>query len=194
MSKDKGKQLSYYNRFKLYENGLDKFTQEFDAYYYAQSLRNLRVMISSLMDDSERFMAMYQHRNTITHLSEESGSESDHDATSHMPKLLNKEKSKLDEHMANIDKFCKSYFSEEHSSKDFKLLKGAFTSKPLHNRELMHLAPTKEDSYDDAIPDPDDEDVGLSMRFSKPNLSLNKPKQKTRKKQKTINSMDDEDA
>ena len=41
--------------------GLKKYIQEFDAEYYAKSLRELKMLVSSLMDDSERFMSAYQH-------------------------------------------------------------------------------------------------------------------------------------
>lgn len=74
----------------LYEQGVDKFVKEFDAHYYARSLRNLKVMIASLMDDSERFMAVYQHRNTISLLKSDSESESDDDVTKGMPPILDR--------------------------------------------------------------------------------------------------------
>ena len=35
--------------------------KEFDVEYYAKSLRHLKVLIASMLDDSERFMTVYQH-------------------------------------------------------------------------------------------------------------------------------------
>jgi len=47
-------------RLELYNRGEEKFAKEFDAVYYAKSLRNLNTLMVSMLDDSEKFMANYQ--------------------------------------------------------------------------------------------------------------------------------------
>ena len=56
---------SLYNRHKLYLQGVEKFHNEIDVLNYTKSLRLLKILLSSLMDDSEKFMSTYQHQNWI---------------------------------------------------------------------------------------------------------------------------------
>ena len=64
------------------------FAQEFDAVYFARSLRNLKMLVSSLMDDSERFLSVYQQFNAINLSSWDSDSDSSDDPHNKIPKLL----------------------------------------------------------------------------------------------------------
>ena len=147
--------------------GLKKYIQEFDAEYYAKSLRELKMLVSSLMDDSERFMSAYQHWNWLSLLKSDTESDSDNDPTKDMPNYLSKEGIDAFDYHANINKFLDTYYAETHSSKDYKLLKGAFTSKKLKNKELDNLNPDKEDSFDMAMPSYQSE-----INSSKVNLGL----------------------
>ena len=54
---------SLYKRHKLYKQGVKRFSEEFDMIHYTKSLRLLKTLLSSLMDDSEKFMSIYQHQN-----------------------------------------------------------------------------------------------------------------------------------
>ena len=56
---------SLYNRHKVYLQGVDKFQKEIDVVNYTKSLRLLKILCSSLMDDSERFISNYQHQNWL---------------------------------------------------------------------------------------------------------------------------------
>ena len=57
--------FSLYNRHRLYLKGAEKFNQETDFVYYARSLRLLKMLVSSLMDDSEKYLSVYQHQNCL---------------------------------------------------------------------------------------------------------------------------------
>mmetsp|Transcript_7776 Transcript_7776/g.6873 ORF Transcript_7776/g.6873 Transcript_7776/m.6873 type:complete len:203 (+) Transcript_7776:1003-1611(+) len=61
----KKRPMNVKDRHKLYKKGEEKFTKEFDAVYYAKSLRNLNTLVNSLLDDSEKFMINFQRRNAI---------------------------------------------------------------------------------------------------------------------------------
>ena len=63
--------------------------KEFDAEYYAKSLRHLKVMIASLLDDSERFMTVYQHCNVLCLDKSNTESDSENEAVKEMPSYLN---------------------------------------------------------------------------------------------------------
>ena len=56
---------SLYNRHKLYKQGVKRFNQEIDLVYYTKSLRLLKTLLSSLMDDSEKTLSIYQHQNCL---------------------------------------------------------------------------------------------------------------------------------
>ena len=56
---------SLYNRHKLYKQGVERFNQEIDLVHYTKSLRLLKTLLSSLMDDSEKHLSIYQHQNCL---------------------------------------------------------------------------------------------------------------------------------
>ena len=80
--------LSLYNRYRLLKKGEDMYIKEFDAVYFAWSLKNLKMLVASLMDDSERFLSTYQHFNAITLASDSNSSNSSDDPYKKIPKLL----------------------------------------------------------------------------------------------------------
>lgn len=164
-----------YNRFVLHEKGLDKYIKEFDAEYYARSLRNLKMLVSSLMDDSERFMSNYQHCNSISLLKSDTEDDSEHEPVKHMPGYLWKSPDECSQHYNVIDTFLENYFKETHSSKDYKLLKGAFTSKKLKNEELKNLNPDKEDSYDNAMASSVEDNDDSNIAFAVDGISIHNP-------------------
>ena len=137
-----------YNRYKLHEKGLDKYVEEFDAEYYAKSLRHLKVLIATILDDSERFMTVYQHCNALTLVGSDTESDSENEAVKDMPSYLSKTNKSL-KHRANINEFLQGYFKENHTAKDIKMIKGAFTSKKVKNDELEHLHHEIENPSDD---------------------------------------------
>ena len=80
--------LSLYNRYKLLKKGEDMYIKEFDAVYFARSIRNLKMLVATLMDDSERFLSTYQQFNAISLVSESNSSNSSDDPYEKIPKLL----------------------------------------------------------------------------------------------------------
>ena len=98
------------------------------------------MLVSSLMDHNERFMAAYQHCNSISLLKSDTESESENEAVKDIPDYLKNNKEECHkQHHLNIKAFLELYLAEKHTPKDYKLLKGAFTSKRLQNDELKTL-------------------------------------------------------
>lgn len=140
LSRDNTKPYSFYNRHKLYEKGIDKFNSEFDAEHFVKSLRNLKILIASLMDDSERFMVTFQQRNALHLIQKDSDSESDEDAMGKkIPKMITNNTVSVENHKDRIKEFCLAYYSEQLTDKDFKLLNGVFSKRTLKNDELEYL-------------------------------------------------------
>ena len=110
--------------------------KEFDAEYYAKSLRNLKVLVASMLDDSERFMSVYQHCNSLCLDKSNTETDSENEAVKGMPSYLSKNNQKIEEHQNIIDEFLEAYYKERHTPKDVKMIKGAFTSQKLRNNEL----------------------------------------------------------
>ena len=149
----KKKPYSLYNRYKLYEKGLEKYTNEFDAEYYAKSLRLLKVLIASTLDDSERYMAVYQHCNSLSLAKSNSETDSENEAIKKMPGYLSNNKNDIDHYHNTIDKFLQGYFKEKHTPKDLKMIKGAFTRKKLKNDQLRHFNLSRGNSFDEELRD-----------------------------------------
>ena len=133
---------SLYNRHKLYQQGIDKFTQETDIVYYAKSLRMLKTLLSSLMDDSERYLSVFQHQNCLR-LVDSYSNEDDAPDEIRIPKLFS-DSSKIVPHNANINEFFENYLKEKFTAKDYRLLKGVFCNEELKNDELELFNPDKE--------------------------------------------------
>ena len=91
------------NRLKLYEKGESKFIREFDAISYAKNMRNLNTLVTSMMDDSERFMIGYQKRNAISFDTETESDHSDEDPDS-IPKMFSSIERKKT-HQDKVDDF-----------------------------------------------------------------------------------------
>ena len=135
---------SVYNRYRVYLQGAEKFYQEIDLIHYTKSLRLLKTLLSSLMDDNERFMSVYQYQNSLKLKSCELCHEKQ-DNDRKMPKLVANE-FEVDYHVIQIEKFFNSYLEEKFSAKDYRLLKGVFWSEDLKNDELNILMPDKNNS------------------------------------------------
>lgn len=141
LSCNKNKPYGFYNRFQLLEKGLDKFSSEFDAEQYAKSIRNLKMLVSSVMDENERSLGKFQHTNTISLIKSESDEESEGEIDKEMPKLIER-KSTLAHHRNIVDKFLLKYYTEKHTSKDYKLMNGIMTKKTLTNEDIKKMDPT----------------------------------------------------
>ena len=85
------------------------FTKELDIVEFIRTQRKLKMLIHSLMDESERFLAPYQKLNAISLLSDFDSNNSDDPAYSKIPKLLSNSKSK-ELHSSNIDSFMVRLF------------------------------------------------------------------------------------
>ena len=95
------------HRYKLYKKGEEKYIKEFDAVKIARSLRNLKMLVASLMDDSERFLSTYQQFNAISLISESNKSDSSSSPYDKIPRLLSS-KTKRNKHEEWINKFMVS--------------------------------------------------------------------------------------
>lgn len=62
---NKKNKLNVRNRFKYYSKGKAKYWDEFDAIKFSKSMRNLRSLVASLLDDSEQFMIKHQKSNVL---------------------------------------------------------------------------------------------------------------------------------
>ena len=80
------------------------FAKEFDVVEFVRTQRNLRMLIKTLMDESERFLAPYQKVNAICLASDSEISESDDPAYKKIPKLISKPEEKKN-HGVIIDQF-----------------------------------------------------------------------------------------
>ena len=98
------------NRHRLFKQGTKKFMQEFDAEYFALTMRKVHILLSATMDDSERFLSNYQQYNALR-LGDESSSDSDSDSSTQkdrklekLPKFNSREVKKL-KHVDKIQDF-----------------------------------------------------------------------------------------
>ena len=145
---------SLYNRYKLYKRGVEKFEKELDIEHYAKSLRNLKIMASAMMDDNKRVMSTYQHWNSIPLIGSRSESDSENETTTKMPNFLDN-KNKVHSYSKYVDTFLSEYYAGKQTAKDYRLLKGAYTSKKLKKNELEKLT-----SDNDGISNRIDENSG----------------------------------
>ena len=92
-----------HSRYELFKKGEAKFMKEFDAIYFAKSIRNLKMIIVSMMDDSERFIASYQKVNALDFDGNKTDSHSD-DICQDIPKMFGKPIDK-EQHTKKISEF-----------------------------------------------------------------------------------------
>ena len=100
---NKKNKLNIKTRLEVFHKGKIKFSKEFDAVNFARSIRNLKTLVSSLMDDSEKFMIPYQKCNSISLYSDTSSEWRDQNYDE-VPKLFSKSSEKI-YHEHRIDKF-----------------------------------------------------------------------------------------
>jgi len=98
-------------------------------------MRNLKTLVASLMDDSERFLVKYQSVNAIELFSSSESSGGEEQAYKRIPKLLAGRVSKQN-HEQTIDEFMAKYLQEKLTAKDYKLLNCVCTKKELTNEKL----------------------------------------------------------
>lgn len=84
----------------LFEKGSQKFIKEFDAEYYVKSLRKLKTLMDSLMNDEERVISVYQHSNVVAAYDTNSSSD---DGYSKIPKLFSKNEESIEDHQKSIN-------------------------------------------------------------------------------------------
>jgi hypothetical protein len=99
-------QPNIHSRYELFKKGEAKLMKEFDAIYFAKSMRNLNMIIASMMDDSERFMASYQKVNALNFDGDMTDSHSD-DVGQDIPKMFEKSTDK-EQHTKKISEFMVS--------------------------------------------------------------------------------------
>ena len=87
-----------------FKKGEERFVKEFDVIEFARIHRKLKMLMHSLMDESERYLAPYQKLNAISLLSETESSHSDDPSYSKIPKLLSNMATKQ-KHASTVDRF-----------------------------------------------------------------------------------------
>lgn len=95
--------LNLKKRLELFDKGETKFIKEFDAVYYARNIRNLTTLVTSMVDENERFMISYQKCHSISLYSDTTSSMSDENYDG-IPKVFSKDKIKR-QHRAKVDDF-----------------------------------------------------------------------------------------
>ena len=103
--------LNVKKRFDIYEKGEEKFIKDFDAVDYADNMRNLKALLTSLMDDSEKLMVKYQKSKVISLTSENSSSEESDGggkSSEEIPKLFSSKTRRL-MHLAKLEKLMVNF-------------------------------------------------------------------------------------
>ena len=95
---------SIHARYLLFNKGDDMYIKELDVVEFVKAQHKLKMMVHSLMDESERFLAPYQKLNVISLDSDADASESDDPAFSRIPKLLSSNRDKQD-HKQIVEQF-----------------------------------------------------------------------------------------
>ena len=108
----------------MYQQGVDKFAQEIDVISYTKSLRLLKTLLSSLMDDSEKYLSIYQHQNCLK-LFDRDMNEDDASEDIQIPHLMSNSET-IESHQKEVNRFFRSYMEENLTAKDFRLLKGVY--------------------------------------------------------------------
>jgi len=137
------KPMSLYNRYQLFKKGSKLFINELDIVNYARSLRKLKMLVHSLMDDHEKFLSFYQHSNTID--LDWTDSDSDFEIQK-IPKMFSKYTLENDEYQKRIDKFIQSYSTTPITAKDYRLMNGVYNKKFLNDKELEIMEINLEDA------------------------------------------------
>ena len=78
MEESEGKALqTYIPDIFFFKKGEEMFAKELDIVEFARTQRRLKMLMHSLMDESERFLAPYQKLNAISLLSDSNSSQID---------------------------------------------------------------------------------------------------------------------
>ena len=93
----------------FFKKGIQKFKKEIDIVEFARTQRKLKMLMHSLMNKSERFLAPYQKLNAITILSNSDNCESNDPEYSKIPKLLSNAKSNQ-LHGLTVERFIVNLF------------------------------------------------------------------------------------
>lgn len=129
----KRKRSSLFKRYKYYEYGENKYMKEFDAAYYAKSIRRLEMLVNTFMDDSERYLVNYQKNNTISLHSDYTATSDSDDEFKKAPKMISK-KTKKELHSQRIEEFFSKYLKEKLTEKDYRLLHGVVSKKQMDSK------------------------------------------------------------
>ena len=84
-------QLTFTPDIFYFKKGEETFSKEFDVVEFARTQRKLKMLMHSLMDESERFLAPYQKLNTISLLSGSDDNKLDDSEYKNIPDMLSDE-------------------------------------------------------------------------------------------------------
>ncbi|CAI2375893.1 unnamed protein product [Moneuplotes crassus] len=134
--KDK-RSLNLRNRLKLYDNGEEKFNKELDVVSFIRTYRDLSTLVTSMVDENEKFMITYQKSNSISFQRDTSESSNDENYEA-VPKLFSRRRQK-ELHRDKVDNFMKIYSQERWSGRDYRLLHGVFSKSTLPRKQINAL-------------------------------------------------------
>ena len=106
------------------------------------------MLVSSLMDDSEKYLSVYQHQNCLRLIDWGKWTDKNKDDNC-IPKLVNKV-NKIATHASKANEFFKKYLEEKLTAKDYRLLKGVFWDQDLDNDELEIIFNYRRETYDES--------------------------------------------
>lgn len=130
----KKKPYSLFNRYDLYERGKMRFKEEFDAQYYAQSLRNLKLLMCWLISEDYEQFTVYQRSATLPIIDSDCENQIKEDLTKSMPKLF-EGRSKTVAYVQKINEFMNQYSHQSHDSKDDQMLRAIVSKKHFPKRK-----------------------------------------------------------
>ena len=79
--------------------------KKFNAEYYAKSLRHLKVLIASMLDDSQRSITVYQYCNALCFDKSNTDTDSENEAVNEMPSYLSYENQKIKQYHNKINEY-----------------------------------------------------------------------------------------
>jgi len=103
------------------------------------------MLVSSLIDDNERVLAKYQKQNALDVIVDENYWEDKIDyKNKDFPTILEKNDTLIQKHKKENEEFFTNYMEEKFKTKDYRLLKGIFTTKPMSNIEVTTMRKDKQ--------------------------------------------------
>ncbi|CAI2381127.1 unnamed protein product [Moneuplotes crassus] len=146
----KNEGLNIKRRNKLFSKGADKFINEFDAVHFAKSMREVKTLLASIMDEDERFMIPFQKCNSIP-MNTDSEESSEEDAYKEVPKLFARSNETM-LHISRVDDFMEQYLKRNWYEKDYRLINGVISTTTLKDSQIPSNRPSENYILPETLP------------------------------------------